>query len=185
MTELLTFAAGTNEIMVNKIIKYILILAGVLWTAYQFYLGNIGNGILFFFLTGLIVLSLFRHELIMLAFIQLRRGKFEKAQRTLTKIKHPDQLIKSQQAYYYYLLGLIQAQTQGATKSERLFRKALAIGLRMKTDEAVAKLNLAGLAVMRRKKREAINLLNDVKKLDKNKLLADQVKMIQGQMKRI
>jgi len=171
--------------MVNKIIKYVLILATLAWVVYQFSLGNIGNGILFTLLLGLFVLSLFKHELILWAFVQLRRGKFDKAQKTLEKIKHPEQLIKSQQAYYYYLIGLIYAQSQSVTKSEKYFKRALSIGLRMKTDQAMAKLNLAGVAVMKRKKREATNLLAEVKKLDKNKMLSDQVKMIKEQMKRI
>jgi len=171
--------------MINKIIKYILIALSLGWSIYQFTIGNIGNGILFVFISGIFVFSLFRHELILWAFVQLRRGKFEKAQATLNKIKHPEHLIKSQQAYYYYLQGLIQAQTQSATKSEKLFRRALSIGLRMKTDEAMAKLNLAGIAIMKRKKREAINLLSEVKKLDDKKVLNDQVKMIQAQLKRI
>ncbi len=152
---------------------------------YQFYLGNIGNGILFFFITGIVVLLLFKHELILLAFWYLRKGKFDKAEQTLAKIKQPQHLIKSQEAYYYYLTALIYAQTQSATKAEKFFKRALSIGLRMDTDKAMAKLNLAGIAIMKRKKREAMNLLTEVKKLDKRKLLADQVKMIQAQMKRI
>lgn len=171
--------------MVNKIIKYLLIALGLGWSVYQFYLGNIGNGIFFVLLTGLVVLSLFRHELILAAFVQVRRGKFESAAKILSRIKHPDQLIKSQEAYYYYLWGLMEAQTKGATKAERYFRKALATGLRMKTDQAVAKLNLAGIAIMKRKKREAMNLLADVKKLDKRNLLDEQVKMVKSQLKRI
>ncbi len=171
--------------MVNRIIKYVLIAFSFGWTVYQFYLGHIGNGILFVFITALLVLSLFRHELILWAFVQLRRSKFEKAGRTLSKIKHPEHLIKSQEAYYFYLLGLIESQSNSPTKAEKYFRKALSTGLRMKTDQAVAKLNLAGIAVMKRRKREAINLLTEVKKLDKNKLLEDQVKMIKAQMKRI
>lgn len=171
--------------MINKIIKYLLIALSLGWSAYQFATGHIGNGIFFIFVAGLFVLSLFKHELILLAFIHLRRGKFEKARKTLEKIKHPEQLPKSQEAYYYYLIGLIYAQTQSATKSEKYFRKALSTGLRMKTDQAMAKLNLAGIAVMKRRKREAMNLLTEVKKLDKNKMLDEQVKMIQGQMKRI
>jgi tetratricopeptide (TPR) repeat protein len=171
--------------MVNKIIKYVLIALGLGWAVYQFVAGNIGNGILFTLLAGLVVLSLFRHELILLSFLHLRRGKFEKAERTLSRIKQPDQLMKSQEAYYYYLWGLIESQTKGATKAERYFKKALATGLRMKTDQAVAKLNLAGIAVMKRRKREAMNLLAEVKKLDKRNLLDEQVKMVKSQMKRI
>lgn len=171
--------------MINKIIKYVLIATTLGWTVYQFTIGNIGNGIFFIFVAGLFVLSLFKHELILLAFVHLRRGKFDKAKRTLDRIKHPEQLTKAQEAYYYYLTGLIHAQTQSAAKAEKFFRKALSIGLRMKTDQAMAKLNLAGIAVMKRRKREAINLINEVKKLDNRKVLDDQVKMIQAQMKRI
>lgn len=174
-----------SETMINKIIKYFLIAATLGWTVYQFTIGNIGNGIFFIFVAGLFVLSLFKHELILLAFLHLRRGKFDKAKRTLERIKQPEHLPKSQEAYYYYLTGLIHAQTQSAVKAERFFRKALSLGLRMKTDQAMAKLNLAGIAVMKRRKREAINLINEVKKLDNRKILDDQVKMIQAQMKRI
>lgn len=171
--------------MVNKIIKYVLILATLALIIYQFYIGNIGNGIMLIFVLGIFVLSLFKHELIMWAFVQLRRGKFDKAEKALAKIKHPEQLPKSQHAYYNYLIGLIYSQRQSITKSEKYFKRALSLGLRMKTDQAMAKLNLAGIAVMKRKKREATNLLAEVKKLDKNKMLTDQVKMIKEQMKRI
>lgn len=171
--------------MINKILKYLLIAAAFGWMIYQFYLGNIGNGILFIFITALLVLSLFRHERIMWAFIQLRRQKFAKADRILDGIKQPHHLMRSQEAYYYYLRGLIQSQMQNITPSEKYFKKALATGLRMKQDQAVAKLNLAGIAVMKRRKREAINLITEVKKLDKHKLLNEQIKMIQTQMKRI
>ncbi len=171
--------------MLNKIIKYFLLLLSLGWCIYQFTLGNIGNGILFIFIAGIVLLSLFKHELILLTFWHMRKGNFVKASQSLAKIKHPEHLVKSQQAYYYYLQGLIHAQTQSATKAEKYFKKALGIGLRLSTDEAMAKLNLAGVAIMKRKKREATNLLADVKKLDKRKLLDEQVKMVQAQLKRI
>lgn len=171
--------------MINRIIKYTLIALLIGWSVYQFSTGRIGNGILFVFLGGLVVLSLFRHELILLTFWHLRKGNFSKASKTIERIKQPQYLVKSQQAYYYYLLGLICSQTQSATKAEKHFRKAIGIGLRMKTDEAMAKLNLAGVAIMKRRKREATTLLADVKKLDKRKLLDEQVKLVQAQLKKI
>ncbi len=171
--------------MINKIIKYVLIVLLLGLSVYQFITGHIGNGILLIFLAALVVLLLFRHELILLTFLQMRKGKFDKATKTLERIKQPEHLVKGQQAYYYYLQGLLYAQTQSATKAEKYFRKALSIGLRMKTDEAMAKLNLAGVAIMKRRKREATNLLAEVKKLDTRKLLDEQVKMVQAQLKRI
>jgi hypothetical protein len=44
---------------------------------------------------------------------------------------------------------------------------------------------LAGLAMTRRRKLEATNLINEVKKLDKQNMLADQVKMMKEQLKKI
>jgi hypothetical protein len=70
-------------------------------------------------------------------------------------------------------------------KAETLLRKALSTGLRMKTDQAMAKLNLAGLAMAKRRKREATQLLSEAKKLDEKKMLDDQIKMLQNQLKRI
>lgn len=55
----------------------------------------------------------------------------------------------------------------------------------MKQDLAMAKLNLAGIAMTKRRKREAQLLLQDAKKLDKHNVLADQIKMMKQQMKRM
>ncbi|MDA9127177.1 DUF2892 domain-containing protein, partial [Flavobacteriaceae bacterium] len=52
-------------------------------------------------------------------------------------------------------------------------------------DLAMAKLSLAGILIQKRRKREATNLLNEAKKLDKQKMLSDQIKMMQQQMKKI
>lgn len=71
------------------------------------------------------------------------------------------------------------------TQSEKYFKKAIELGLNMDMDLAVAKLNLAGLAMTRRRKLEATNLINEVKKLDKQNMLADQVKMMKEQLKKI
>lgn len=171
--------------MVNRIVKITLTAVFLGLTIWQFYLGNIGNGIMLILLLGLVVLSIFKDERVLWAFFQLRRQKPEKAQAVLTKIKRPELLIGSQEAYYYYLTGLVESQLNSLTKAEKFFRKALNMGLRMKHDQAMAKLNLAGICMSKRKKREATTLLAEAKKLDKHKMLADQIKMLQQQLKRI
>jgi hypothetical protein len=50
---------------------------------------------------------------------------------------------------------------------------------------AVAKLNLAGIALSRRRKLEATQLLTEVKKLDKQNMLKDQVIAMKQQLKKI
>jgi hypothetical protein len=52
-------------------------------------------------------------------------------------------------------------------------------------DLAVAKINLAGIAMSRRRKIEATNLLNEAKKLDKQNMLKEQITMMKQQLKKI
>ncbi len=158
------------------------VLAVAVW---QFVEGNIGNGIMLVLLSGLVLLTYFRNENILISFWHLRKNNLDKAEKVLSRIKTPEKaLIKSQLAYYYMLLGMIESQ-RGIGKAETLLRKALATGLRMKHDQAMVKLQLAGVAIAKRRKREAMVLLTEVKKLDTRGMLNDQVKMIKAQMKRI
>ena len=170
--------------MYNKEIKVALALIILACSIFLFNSGEIGYGIVVLIIVGLVILSIFKDERIIKAFYHLRKNDMQKAASTLSKIKHPEKLIRSQEAYYYYLNGLILSQTQ-MNQSERFFKKALSIGLRTDTDKAVAKLNLAGLAMSRRKKREATTLITEAKKLDKHNMLDEQLKMMKQQLKRI
>ena len=170
--------------MYNKEIKIALALIILACSIFIFNSGEIGYGIVVLIIMGLVILSIFKDERIVKAFYHLRKNDMQKAASTLNKIKHPEKLIRSQEAYYYYLNGLILSQTQ-MNQSERFFKKALSIGLRTDTDKAVAKLNLAGLAMSRRKKREATTLITEAKKLDKHNMLDEQLKMMKQQLKRI
>lgn len=170
--------------MYNKEIKIALSLIILASSIFLFNSGEIGYGIVVLIIMGLVILSIFKDERIVKAFYHLRKNDMQKAASTLSKIKHPEKLIRSQEAYYYYLNGLILSQTQ-MNQSERFFKKALSIGLRTDTDKAVAKLNLAGLAMSRRKKREATTLITEAKKLDKHNMLDEQLKMMKQQLKRI
>ena len=166
----------------SKIVLTVLIFAASVW---QFTENNIGNGI-FLILVALIPLALyFRNEYILLAFLQMRKQNFPGAQKWLSKIKNPETaLIRKQQGYYNYLQGLMVSQTN-LNQAEKFFKKAIELGLNMDMDLAVAKLNLAGIALSRRRKMEATNLINEVKKLDKQGMLKEQITMMKEQLKRI
>jgi Tfp pilus assembly protein PilF len=154
-------------------------------SVWQFVEGNIGNGIMWLLVMGLVILTYFRNENVLMAFYYLRKNNMPKAKKALERIKHPEQsLTKGQAAYYYMLMGMIESQ-QGIGKAESLLRKSLGMGLRQKHDQAMVKLQLAGIAIAKRRKREAMVLLTEVKKLDSKGILNEQVKMIKQQMKRI
>ncbi|TXC82156.1 tetratricopeptide repeat protein [Luteibaculum oceani] len=169
----------------NKEIKLVISIALTVWAVAQFAEGNIGYGILLVLAAAIVILLIFRNERILMAFYHLRKNDMDKAAQSIEKIKHPEKLVKSQEAYYYFLQGLLHSQSKGIGKAEKYFVKALNTGLRMKHDQAMAKLNLAGIYAAKRRKREALNYLNQAKKLDEKKLLSDQIKMLQSQMGRI
>ena len=54
----------------------------------------------------------------------------------------------------------------------------------MSADMAMTKLNLAGIAMAKNRKREAELLLVEAKKLDKHNMLDEQIKMMKQQMKK-
>ena len=171
--------------MFPKIIKLILAIAFLLYGGYEFYESYIGNGIFLTLMSGMMVLLYFKNEMIFLAFLRLRKQDFQGTERWLNKIKSPERsLVRKQQGYFYYLHGIIQSQNN-LTTAEKHFKKAIQLGLTMTHDLAMAKMSLAGIMMQKRRKREATMLLNEAKKLDKQKMLSDQIKMMQQQMKRI
>ena len=172
-------------IMFHRNIKLILtglLLATAVW---QFTESNIGNGIFLILLSALPVFLYFKNEFILMAFLKLRKQDFEGAKSWLDKINNPETaLVRKQQGYYNYLNGIMLSQTN-LIQAEKYFKKAIELGLNMDMDLAVAKLNLAGVALSRRRKLEATNLINEVKKLDKQGMLKDQINMMREQMKKI
>ena len=171
--------------MFHKNIKLILAALIVATAVWQFTESNIGNGIFLIFLSLVPVFLYYKNEFILLAFLQLRKQNFEGAKKWLSKIKNPETaLVQKQQGYYNYLQGLMLSQTN-LIQAEKYFKKAIELGLNMDMDLAVAKLNLAGVAMSRRRKLEATNLISEVKKLDKQGMLKDQIKLMKDQMKKI
>ncbi|WPR71314.1 DUF2892 domain-containing protein [Flavobacterium sp. NG2] len=171
--------------MFHKNIK--LIIAGLILvtSVWQFTENNIGNGIFLILLSIIPIFLYFKNEFILLAFIKLRKQDFEGATKWLSFIKNPEAaLVQKQQGYFNYLHGIMNSQTN-LQLAEKYFKKAIELGLSMDMDLAVAKLNLAGVAMTRRRKLEATNLLNEAKKLDKQGMLKDQIKMMKDQMKKM
>lgn len=171
--------------MFHKNIKLVLAALTVAWSVYEFSQGNIGNGIAILLLTGMFILLYFKNEFILLAFLQLRKQNFVGAQKWLSYIKNPSgALIQKQEGYYNYLHGIMLSQTN-ITQAEKYLRKAVKLGLAMNHDLAMAKLQLAGIAMTKRRKREATMLMAEAKKLDKHGMLKEQMQMMKQQMKKI
>jgi hypothetical protein len=171
--------------MFHKNIKLILAVFLFASAILQFTENNIGNGIFLIILIVVPIFLYFKNEYILLAFFKLRKQDFDGAKVWLNKIKNPEgALVRKQQGYYNYLHGLMISQTN-LNQAEKYFKKAIELGLSLDMDLAVAKLNLAGIAMSRRRKIEATNLINEVSKLDKQNMLKEQITMMKQQLKKI
>jgi tetratricopeptide (TPR) repeat protein len=171
--------------MFHKNIKLVLFIAVVAVGIWQFFDNNIGNGIFLLLLSTVFIFLYFKNEFILLAFLKLRKQDFEGAKKWLSFIKNPEgALVRKQQGYFNYLQGLMVSQTN-MNQAEKYFKKAIDLGLSMNQDLALAKLNLAGIALSKRRKIEATKLLNEAKKLDKHNMLKEQIAMIKQQLKKI
>ena len=139
-------------------------------------------GILVLFLGGVVLLSFFFNENMVIAQWFLRKENNDKAEEWLLKIKdYEKELNKSQHGYYNLLIGLTESR-KAPMKSEKYFKKALQLGMKMSHNTALAKLSLAGISMAKRNKREAQMYLSKASKDDKNKLLTEQIKMMKAQM---
>ncbi|MFL9836314.1 DUF2892 domain-containing protein [Flavobacterium sp. ST-75] len=170
--------------MFNKNIKLVITALLIFTAVWQFTEKNIGNGIFLILLSLIFVLLYFKNEIIIMAFLKLRKQDFDGAKKWLDKIKNPEaSLVRKQQGYYNYLNGLMVSQTN-LNAAEKYLKKAVELGLSMDQDLAMAKLNLAGIAMSKNRKMEAEKLLAEAKKLDKQGMLKDQITMMKQQMKR-
>ena len=144
--------------------------------------GYWGWGVPLVLVAILVALTFFFNENMLLAQYFLRKENMDKALVWLKRItNYEKQLVSAQHGYYHLLLGLIESR-KAPLQSEKYFKKALSLGMTMDHNIALAKLSLAGIAMAKRNKREATLYLQEAKKADKNKLLADQIKMMKDQM---
>ena len=164
--------------IVRLIIACVVAGAGVALCVFGFW----GWGVPVFFIGGIILLTYFFNENMLIAQFYLRKENTVKSEAWLLKITdYEKQLFKAQHGYYNLLIGLLESR-KAPMKSEKYFKKALSLGMKMSHNIALAKLSLAGIAMAKRNKREAQMYLQEAAKDDKNKLLSEQIKMMKAQM---
>jgi hypothetical protein len=169
----------------NKYLKLILSALLIGCAVYLTTIREYGWGFVLIFLSLIPVLLFFRNEFILLSFWQMRKQNIEKAKFWLDKITNfENQLVRKQWGYYHYLLGITEAQNN-VNLAEKYMKKALDYGLSFKHDRAMAKMSLAGAVMAKGRKQEAEILLKEAKALDSQGMFADQIKMMQEQMKRM
>lgn len=168
--------------MINKNVKIVvavLLLATAIW---QFTENNIGNGIFLLLLMLIVVLIYFKNEMLIMTLFKFRKQDMDGAKKILDKINPTSALVKNQQGYYFYLNGIIDAQTN-INQAEKHFKQALDLGLNQKEDLAVTKLQLAGITMSKGRAVEAQKLIAEAEQHDTKGMLKEQISMMKAQMK--
>ena len=168
--------------MIGFILRIFIALGAIGFNTSLFYAGSWGWGISMLLITALIILSFFRNPTMILALNQMRVGNTEKAYKYINRIKNPQYLPRKQHAYVIFLQAIMGAQNLGPAQSEQKLRKALALGLRTPEDNAMARMHLAGVCSQSGRRKEAMSLLSEAKKLDKSGMMKDQIKTMQQQL---
>jgi tetratricopeptide (TPR) repeat protein len=168
--------------MDTRLIKIPIALAALVYTVYLWIELEIGSAIMMTLLTTVIGLLVFRSVRLIIAFFQLRRQKLDKASKWLSRL-NPDKLWKKNQGYYYFLFGSVELNQNNVTQSEKYFKRALSVGLKQAHDKAACYLNLAMIAMAKQRKREAMTLISEAKKMDKKGMLKKDIKMVEKAMK--
>ena len=118
-----------------------------------------------------------------LALNAMRTGDTDKAKNYVNRISAPQFLPKKQHAYVLFLKAVLNTQELGFAQSEGLLRKAISMGLRTGQDNAVARMHLAGICAQTGRKKEAVTLLAEAKKLDSSGMMKDQINQMQDQLR--
>jgi len=169
--------------MIRFIIKCAIAAASLGLTIALFYNGYWGWGIVMILWLVIVGFTFFRDERMILALNAMRTGDTDKAKDKIQKITHPQFLPKKQHAYVLFLKAVLGTQDLGFAKSEELLRKAMKMGLRTGQDNAVARMHLAGICAQTGRKKEALTLLAEAKKLDDSGAMREQIVQMQNQLK--
>ncbi|NQX92749.1 MAG: DUF2892 domain-containing protein [Flavobacteriales bacterium] len=167
--------------MDTRIIKIALAAASLAYTVYLFITGHWGAGIGMIFVSAILVLINLRSMRLIVALFQIRKQNLDKAKQWVQRV-NPDKLWKNQKGYWYYLMGQLSMQ-ENLNTSDKYLRKALNLGLNMNHDKAMAKMNLAVIAANRNKRREAISLINEAKRLDTKGMMKNEIKQVEKAIK--
>ncbi len=151
--------------------------------AWKFYsTGNMTSTYMVLGAIGLIVWGYFKNRTVYLAFQQLKRENYEKAEQLLGKVPNPELLKKSQKSYYHFTKGFIELNKQNLDVAYENLNSALSLGLRTQNDTSIVTLNLASLELERKNLDEARSFLIRTKELNHKPELSAEIERIEAEL---
>ena len=135
-----------------------------------------------FIAAGLLIYGHFRYGNVYVAFQELKKENYDKAEKLINNIKNPNTLSKSQKSYYHFTLGLLASNSQDWEKSYSELSKALDVGLRTENDTSIALLNLANVELERKNYGQANEFIKKTRKFNLKPLIESETNRIQNEI---
>lgn len=136
-----------------------------------------------FLAAGLIIYGHYRYGTVYIAFQELKKENYDKAEKLISKIKNPDLLSNGQKSYYHFIQGAIASNKDEWEKSYFEWSKAIEIGLRTENDTSIALLNLANVELERKNFDKANDFIAKVRGLNIKPLVKSETDRIQNEIK--
>lgn len=154
-----------------------------LFMAWRFYSnGNMTSIYMVLIGVGLVVWGYFKNGTVYMAFQQLRKGNYGKAEQLLKKTTYPGLLKRSQKSYYHFTKGFIELHKQNNDLAYDELKTALDLGLRTQNDTSIVTLNLASLELERGNLKEAANYISQTKDLNPKRELNIEIERIEAEI---
>ncbi|MCB9035705.1 MAG: hypothetical protein H6557_03715 [Lewinellaceae bacterium] len=126
----------------------------------------------YLYLAGLVLLvSHIIFGNVWLAFGSLKRGQPERADALLRQTWNPNWLLRRNRAYYFFTLGMLYLQHKKLEDAKDHLQRAISLGLKKPNDHALAQLNLAHIAYVKKEFGYARQALADARSLQPTDLL--------------
>lgn len=152
--------------MFTPFTRVLLIIGGIAMAIYLYTKNDYIAMGMSLFSALLFIYGYYKYGTVYIAFQELKKGKFDKAEKLVSKIKNPATLSKGQKSYYHFVQGAITANNNQWEKSYSEFTKALGIGLRTKNDTSIVLLSLASIEFERKNFEQAKEFIRKVREFD-------------------
>ncbi len=162
-------------------IRFLLVIVFLGLAVWLHVVEGIGSSWYLYLAGFLLLLTHFLTSNVSAAFMLLRGGELDKAERLIDQVKKPEWLLKRHRAYYHFTKGMIAAQRNAIPQAKQHLSEALAIGLRTPTDNALAAINLSNFAFQAQDLSEAKKYLDKAKTYKTSDLIIkEHIERIEG-----
>ena len=130
----------------------------------------------------LLIYGHFKYGTVYIAFQELKKERYDKAEKLISKIKNPAMLSKQQKSYYHFTQGFILSNKKDWEMSYSEFTKALHLGLRTKNDTSIVLLNLANIEFERKNFEQATVFIRKVREFDLKSIIESETDKLEKEI---